>query len=294
MSYPQAVGIFTRYGVPNPGQLSLPDLIAARKQLIKKHHPDTGANSDAAALINSAFDTLKNRSGVSSQSSRSEPEAEDAPWVMAGYSGGMRDSAQIFRNDYTDKNFIKKRMWELSKHSREEWTIWGFDGSYLRGVLTVYGSADIFAEMARAMVTWQTKGGNPYSCRAVLVNRRREQQYFVIWADGRNYDKRPIDIESDSFNGNPSNDPQFNNRLRKLLDQLDENDGPLPDQADFGLHSHKQRSETIDVGDWVAHAKYGTGRVINTNVRRGICRVNFNGDNRNVNVKLDSLRKVNQ
>ena len=292
MSYPQAVGVFSRYGIPNAGQLDQSSLLAARTQLIRKHHPDVGGDADAAALINSAFDTLKKGGDRPSQTFRNEPEDdEDTPWVMAGYSGGMRDSAHIYRQDYRDMNYIKKRMWELSGHKLQEWTIWGFDGSYLRGCITVYGSSDIFQEMAKAMIMWQTKGGNPYACRAVLVNRRREQEYFVIWADGRFYDKRPIEVESESFNSNPGNDPHFNDRLRKLLDQLDVNDGPLPDQPDFGVNGYTRRTnETIDVGDMVAHSKYGTGTVINLSVRRGICRVNFNGENRNV--KLDSLRKV--
>jgi hypothetical protein len=291
MSYPQAVNVFARYGVPEPGKLNLDDLSDARKRLMKQHHPDIGGSHDAMALINSAFDTLKQGNGNRS-SYRPEPEPdEDTTWAMAGYSGGMRDSAHISRQDYSDMNYIKKRMWELSGHKLQEWTIYGFDGAFLRNSLTVYGSPEIFAEMAKAMIIWQTKGGNSYPCRAVLVNRRREQRYFIIWADGRFYDKRPTEVECDSFNGYPGNDPQFRHRLSKLLDQLDENDGPLPDQPDLNANGYTHRTnEAIDVGDTVAHSKYGTGTVINLSVRRGICRVNFNGENRNV--KLDSLRKV--
>lgn len=290
MSYPQAVGVFGRFGVPNAGQLSPSDLNDAHKRLIRQHHPDTGGDPEAAAYINSAFDTLKQGGGGSSQTFRKEPD-EDTTWAMAGHSGGMADSAHIYQQDYRDMNYIKKRMWELSGHKLQEWTIYGFDGAFLRHSLTVYGSPEIFTEMAKAMIIWQTKGGNSYPCRAVLVNRRREQRYFIIWADGRFYDKRPIEVECDSFNNNPGNDPQFRHRLSKLLDQLDKNDGPLPDQPDLNANGYTHRTnEAIDVGDTVAHAKYGTGTVINLSVRRGICRVNFNGENRNV--KLDSLRKV--
>ncbi len=143
-----------------------------------------------------------------------------AAWAQAGHSGGMPNQSSIYRNDYTDVNFIKKRMWELSKHSKKAWTIWGFDGAFLRGVTTVYGSPDIFPEMAKAMVMWQTKGANSYPCRAVLVHRKRHP-FLLIWADGHDLPS-PIEVEHDSFNDNPGNDPHFGSRLRAMLDKMQE------------------------------------------------------------------------
>lgn len=295
MSPAKATQIFAQYGVPNANQLNPAQLNDIRKRLMKQHHTDLGGEGDAGALINSAYDTLKGGTGRSTERERSDPRYPEpsAPWAHAGYSGGMQNSAHISRQDYRDVNFIKKRMWELSKHSTVEWNIWGFDGAFLRGSTTVYGSPEIFDEMARAMVMWQTKGGNPYACRAVLVNRRyaSEKEYFLIWADGRSYARKPIKVESDSFNGNPGNDHRFYDRLRTLIDELEENNGPLPDQPGFNMNGSANYKQTpIGVGDHVQHAKYGTGVVINTSVRRNVSRVNFEGENRNV--KSDSLRKL--
>jgi hypothetical protein len=293
MSVDQAIKVFATHGVPNADQLNPQQLKDARKRLIQQHHPDLGGKADAGAMINSAYDTLKDGGGGDAQDdppSRRTPEEPAGPWAHAGYSGGMSDSGHIYRQDYTDVNFIKKRMWELSNHSKEEWTIMGFDGAYLRASVTVYGSREIFDEMAEAVRIWQTKGGNTYPCRAVLVSKRRSHQYFLIWADGRSYAKNPIEIESDSFNDNPSNDRTFEARLRKLIDQMEENGGPLPDQPSFDVRGYQKYSDNLDVGDRVLHPRFGNGVVIKVNVRPGYTRVYFDGKNRSV--RTDALKKL--
>lgn len=301
MNYAEAAAIWRKVGV-DPTKLDAKQLFSARRSLAKKYHSDVGGNDQTMANINAAYDVLTsagNRFDTDSgPSQRTRPAPEREPedpnatiWSQAGYSGGAPNSRSIHRQDYTDMNYIKRRMWELSNHSKEEWTITGFDGHFLRNSLTVYGSPEIFDEMARAMVMWQTKGANSYKCRAVLVSRRRSKEEQLIWADGRSYARKPIVVPSDSFNDNPSNDPRFNDRLRKLIDQLEENNGPLPDQDDLGLHGANKYSERpIEVGDHVNHAKFGNGVVINTSIRKNMSRVNFDGENRNV--KSDSLRKL--
>jgi hypothetical protein len=293
MTYADAAAIWRKVGV-DPSTLTPKELFTARRTLAKTYHADAGGSGETMADINAAYDVLTSAKPTSRTGSHRAGPDEDpdaAIWAHAGWSGGMQNSTRINRNDYTDMNFIKKRMWELSKHSTQEWTISGFDGYFLRNSLTVYGSPEIFDEMAKAMVDWQTKGGNPYKCRAVLVSARRSKELRLIWADGRSYARKPIVVTSDSFNDNPSNDHTFNDRLRKLIDQLDENGGPLPDQDDLGLGGAANQTERpIEVGDHVSHPKFGNGIVINTNVRRNMSRVNFDGDNRNV--KSDSLRKL--
>lgn len=225
MTVDQAMAIFRHHGV-DPLTTNLK---AARKKLVMQNHPDRGGDNETMAQINAAYDVLAKGTGTTgsnySTSSRrdSRPTEHGTPiWAMAGHSGGMPPSASIYRQDYRDVNYIKKQMWELSKHSKQEWTIWGFDGAFLRGVVTVYGSPAIFRDMAEAMVTWQTKGGNPYPCRAVLVQKGRSSDMQLIWADGIFYGDKPISVEHESFNRNPSNDRSFEPRLRKLIDQLRE------------------------------------------------------------------------
>lgn len=295
MTYATAAAIWRSLGV-EPTNMDKRELFLARRILAKKHHSDVGGNGETMQNINAAYDVLTARPSLGDQPAKASPhrptqDPDATIWSHAGYSGGMANSSSIYRPDYTDMNFIKKRMWELSGKSNQEWTISGFDGFFMRNSLTVYGSPKIFDEMANAMIMWQTKGGNPYSCRAVLVSARRSKKLQLIWADGRSYARQPIEVQFDSFNDNPSNDSGFNDRLRKLLDQLEENGGPLPDQDDLDLRgANGYQERPIEVGSHVNHAKYGNGVVINTNVRRNMSRVNFDGTNRNV--KSDSLRKL--
>jgi curved DNA-binding protein CbpA len=142
-------------------------------------------------------------------------------WAWAGYSGGLPPNASIYRNDYTDVNFIKKRMWELSGKSKKQYGILGFDGHFFRAGTTVFGSPKIFNEMAKAMIDWQTKGGNPYQCRAVFVTPSKKKELYLIYADGVFYGDKPIGpLTHHSFNLNPGNDRRFMESLPEFLDQL--------------------------------------------------------------------------
>jgi len=131
--------LFRRFGVDVTG-MSREAIKAARRDLLHRHHPDRGGDLDSAQLINAAYDLLKD--GVpdemfySTDLDRYEAHKAKNPgspeWVWAGYSGGIPD-ATIYRNDFSDVNFIKKSMWELSGQSRAEYT---------SGVLTVNASME--------------------------------------------------------------------------------------------------------------------------------------------------------
>ncbi len=90
----------------------------------------------------------------------------------------------ILREDYSDRNFLKKRLWELSGHSTEEWTLWAFDGQELLPPVVAYGSDAIFPEMAKAMLRNGRRGFR--SPRAVLAQAPNERyEVVVLHADGR-------------------------------------------------------------------------------------------------------------
>jgi hypothetical protein len=342
MSRSEAESIWRKHGADPTA-----DLKPAWKNLLRKAHPDAGGNLEDAKLINAAYDVLKNPNsgrGTGASDWRSETDEggdynqerprrqrnwyynpnqdaeternktnSKAKWSWAGYSGGMHNDPTIRTQDYTDVNYIKKRMWELSGESTEEWTIWGFDGNYLRGVTTVYGSPKIFAHMAEAMITWQTKGGNPYACRAVLVEKdekHRSKPYidddedehgrtvYVIWADGVFYDKKPIPLTYETFNANPGNDQSFRHRLRKLIDDLQEQGGRSHEQD--SMHTpggSDNESASFETGAYVVHPKYGVGRVVNPEVRKGMIRVIFkdkHGEMKTGNVKASSLQPASR
>jgi hypothetical protein len=218
--------------------LFLAKLKQARNGIMVKYHQDRTGNKDASQEINPAYDILKQPGAIRmpvltaggvdwsqgwekyENQPQTSAKTETPVWAMAGFSGGAPPSASIYRQNYTDDNFIKKAMWDLSGQSKEEWTISGFDGNFFRNSITVYGSPKIFNNMADAMIQWQTKGGNAYPIRAVFVSRRRSSDLLLIWADGTYHGDNPIKMEHDSFNDNPGNDQQFQRELPALLDQL--------------------------------------------------------------------------
>lgn len=244
MTQTQAVQIFAKHG-EDVSRSSPEEIKKARTRLAKRFQADLirGGDSDLK-MINAAYDVLKNgvsdssssgrsggrwdagdRDGGGSYTRREEPQ-ETPVWAMAGYSGGQKPSASISRENFTDVNYFKKMMWKLSDESREEWTIWGFDGQFFRGVVTVYGNSSIFSYMADAMYTWQTMGVNSYSCRAVFVSQKSSpNKLSLIYADkkyytGNNGSPAPIEFEHESFNSNPGNDQSFLRGLPAALDDL--------------------------------------------------------------------------
>lgn len=299
MSPTEAIRLFKSLGIDDAATLDAAGLQAVKRRLARQHHPDVGGNTATMALINAAYDALTKENGNARQhytgdepAAQRWPDAEATPtWAWAGYSGGIPPRASISRQDYRDVNYIKKRMWELSGHSTQQWHIQGFDGDFLRGFVTVFGSPKIFRDMAEAMVTWQTEGANSYDCRAVLVSRRgsKDKTVLLIWADGVYYGNDPIPIEHDSFNANAGNDPSFDRRLRQMIDYLRENGRPheQPDIAMVGGRDGRTPPAGLDVGDFVVHRKYGLGRVINP-ATRGYVRVAFADGT--TNVRAASLR----
>lgn len=217
MTRQEAAAVFSQYGVDKADRLDATSLKAARRQLAKNMHADVGGSHDGMALVNAAYDVLSAEPGKpAGPYTPASPARETTPvWAWAGHSGGMPPQGSIYRNDYSDLNFFKKRMWELSGKSKEEWTIWNFDGRYFRGTLTVYGSEGIFNDMADAMRMWDRF----HTSRAVFVSRKGERTLHLIWSDGE-YRDPPIPFEHDSFNANPGNDSMFMYDLPSHLSQI--------------------------------------------------------------------------
>jgi hypothetical protein len=250
MSAADAAAIFAKYGVPNAASLPSDDLKVQRRKLMMQHHQDRTGDKVAGQEINAAYDILSRKptisrtrpsdTGASASSSRGgdydwshggyykreeprgDPRAEN-PWAWAGYSGGAPPSTNIYRQDFTDYNFIKKYIWELTQKmgaKPEEYTIWGFDGTFFRNSITVYGSPETFKTMAHAMFDWQTKGGNPYQCRAIFVSPRKDPHLlYLVYADDHIFDD-PLVLHHESMNSNPGNDQAFQRRLPGYLDRL--------------------------------------------------------------------------
>jgi hypothetical protein len=227
-----AADIFRAYGVEVSG-IDPAELKKCRNRLMMQHHPDHTGNTKDAQRINGAYDILSGKQRphptLPTEDLHREGPAGDTQnakygasvWAYAGYSGGLRPDATISRSNYTDVNFIKKSMWELSSKSQQEYEIWGYDGASFRNTVSVYGSTKIFSYMATAMIELQTKGSHPCACRAVIVAEEGNRTFWLIYADGKYFDD-PISLEHDMLNDNPGNDQVFKQGLSSLLDRLPE------------------------------------------------------------------------
>ena len=212
--------LFRRFGIDVAG-MSRDSIRAARRELLYKHHPDRGGDLNTAQLINAAYELLKQGvpDGTFFSTDLDVYEAHKAEnagcpeWVWAGHTSGLPD-ATIYRNDFSDLNFIKKSMWELSDQPRAEYIIWGLDGQRFHGI-PVFGSPKIFSYMTTAMVTWLSK--HAHQCDAVLIGTATTRECYVTYADGKYLTDRPIRIEHSSFNSNPGNDPKFLYKLAEAL-----------------------------------------------------------------------------
>jgi hypothetical protein len=229
-----AISLFWRLGIDVTGMA--PEAVkTARRELLNQHHPDRGGDLKTAQLINAAYDLLKNGvpQGTFYGADLDLYEAHKArnpsypEWAWAGFSGGVPDH-HIYRNDFSDVNFIKKSMWELSGHSSTEYTIWGFDGCLLSGNVTVFGSPKIFHYMATAMITWLGKHSKSGVCRAVLVSKGNSRNVDLIYGDAKYYCDQPITLQHQSFNLNPGNDRDFATRLLLILEEKRSEDDHTP------------------------------------------------------------------
>ena len=235
-----AILLFRRFGVDVTG-MAPDDLKAARRDLIHRHHPDRGGDLNAAQGINAAYDLL--RDGVPKyrgtdfalkcfrrkhQGRREQVAAlklcypNHPEWAWAGYTGDAPSRPVIHNNDFTDINFIKKTMWELSGHSDIEYTIWGFDGRNFRGQVAVFATPKVFNYMADAMIMCQTRGSYRCDCRAVFAYQEESKNLFLIYGDGKYYGDHPITMQC-SCERDPEEDREFVQNLPLMLDRLREN-----------------------------------------------------------------------
>src|SRR5579863_5458294 len=189
MPIKNAVRVFQKYGV-DISAMSFDKIRKSRNTLLQKYHPDTGGKIEIAQEINAAFDLLQHRTPRSWQL-QVRPHPRSDRWASAGHSGSTAPNTHISRHDFTDPNFVKKSMWQLSRFSDEEWTIYGYNGSLFSNTVVVYGSPDIFCYMVIAMIHLQTRGDIPLQCRAVFVHPSTAPDLYMIYADGRYYDQDP-------------------------------------------------------------------------------------------------------
>jgi hypothetical protein len=183
MSREVAEAILRRHGLDAAGLR--PDELKRRwQELARRHHPDAGGDLRAMQEINAAYSILKPQVYGGARDMTS-PRVGGLPvWAWAGHRGTTTPEELVLRQDYSDRNFLKKRLWELSGRSMEEWALWAFDGRELLPPVVSYGSHAILPEMAKAMFHHGRRGFRwP---RAVLAQAPDEPwEALLLHADGR-------------------------------------------------------------------------------------------------------------
>jgi hypothetical protein len=204
--------------------ISLEDLRAHWRALIKQAHPDRPENRDtpnAAAAINAAYDVLRialaKRHEKDPVMARYDRASIAPPWQPDKYAKNHR----IYVESYRDVNFIKKRIWELSNQSDEIYTIDAFGKTSFEGRTRVYGSQAVFDEMAKAMLIWNANGSNPQLTRAILVSSAKDRHaLYLIHADGKSLANNPIPLRYSPNAASPYDDKTFLSQLPTILDHI--------------------------------------------------------------------------
>jgi hypothetical protein len=232
MTADEAAAVFAQFGVSAAELASQAGIKAARNRLMMVQHTDHGqVSSEAAAQINAAYDVLKllaegycepvraadPRPGLPGNFHNRQTHASGVP---AWQTDRQSDANDIVHETYCDENFVKRRMWELSGGSNDEFELFYYDGSFRRPI-RVFGSHEIYAEMARAVIAWNG-GSRGFGHRAVFVRRQRDASLFLIYLDGRDL-TRPRPVRQASFDLPLGNDQEFIQQVPGLLAEVARN-----------------------------------------------------------------------
>jgi len=206
------------------------------RAMIKASHPDLPENRGGtwdAGAVNAAYDFLRQDLAIRRPASALGAD-QDSVWTreniwrfdQATIAPPWQPDKQAKNNKieaetYRDVNYFKKRMWELSDRSRQVYHIDAYGQTAFEGRNTVYGSAKVFDEMARAMLIWNANGSRIDLTRAVMVSPASQPSpLYLIYADGKFFDKTPIPLPYDERAGAPGRDKNLRAKLPIVLDEL--------------------------------------------------------------------------
>jgi hypothetical protein len=217
MSRETAEAILRRHGLDAAG-LAADELKRRWQELARRHHPDLGGDMHAMQEINAAYSFLK-PSAAQGARDLSSPRFRGRPaWAWAGHGGtGTVPDEMILREDYSDPNFLKKQLWELSGRSTQEWTLWAFDGEEMLPPVVTYGSDKIFPEMAQAMMRHGRRGFR--SPRAIFAQAPNERFEMLLLQSDRRTHEPPLALYLSSPGG-PALDRAFLLGLPSRLDAI--------------------------------------------------------------------------
>lgn len=195
------------------------------KQLIKQHHPDRGGDEGIAKQVNEARDVLRNSYSPGMNQPRSRYTRDWGNYSSPRPGGGIPDWQTDERSTYnevgrdrTNVNYAKKEIYDFSKErgSVVPITLWAFDGQFSRGVFTAKTNEESLGFAGEVMEHWNSKGANPYKTVAVFASLPGENRVKLIRLRGEDVSDQNIWFDHESFNSNPFNDRNFEQRVRQL------------------------------------------------------------------------------
>jgi hypothetical protein len=205
MSIQQAGNILRRVGIDTR---SLDDSVL-RKVL-------QGKDAQTAQVISAAYKLFRSPqepSGIGApgqQQTRWAQEKDSKRPVWAVGNGDWR----INREDFTDPNFVRMKLWELSgKPNGNPITIWSFNDDSFNFHLQVLAKVSVMKEIVKATLAL-TKDRTKAIFLAGQTNKM-----LLVFLDGRILHK-PIPFSHRSSNSNPANDWGFIGELPRMLADL--------------------------------------------------------------------------
>lgn len=177
------------------------ELLQFRKTMMKTLHPDAGGDGDAAATFNRAIDLLTQTEPENVEQPVVNPESETPkapPWATD------QSDYHIAQENYTDVNFIRKTMYDLSDgEPREEINVVAFDGYTWRNRFSCYTSMNLLTELAQAMIIFNSHGAKRFATRAVFIQRGDQPDLWLIYSDRKLHDP-PIKMDHASQSDIPA------------------------------------------------------------------------------------------
>lgn len=128
-------------------------------------NPGPGASRNTGQSRNAGA-----RTGQPGQSSRAAPQGASSVNNPKHWQTNPDDGIQIAREDNTDKNYIRKSIFERARRFGDVNLVkaWAWDGSRFRKVLDVYANPFVYDELGRAMVVY-VHAQSSYTCDAVFL-----------------------------------------------------------------------------------------------------------------------------
>ena len=214
------------------------------RKLAMINHPDKGGNHENFIKISHAFEVLSGKAPETRpyihQPTPSygdfdpwRPKPNERPRTVPIWEPDLRSFYNgIDKQDFTDVNYFKKKIWEAASVtglSVFRTKITAFDGAFCRASITVFGNTSVIPLMGKAMEIYNSNGPNPYATEAVFIQEAHNPQTVkIIRINKKNVN---INLDFDSFNENPYNDPTFNGRLKDIIEKYKTGRGRLDIKA---------------------------------------------------------------